>query len=72
VTYLIYFRLLARIGSTRTSLNTYLQPVAGVLVLGEALGARAVLAMAVTFAGVATFAAGSRDHLCPKRQFSDN
>ena len=73
VTYLIYFRLLARIGSTRTSMNTYLQPVvgvlAGVLVLGEALGARAVLAMAVTFAGVATFAAGSRKQLSAKRRF---
>ena len=37
--------------------------LAGTLVLGEALGARAVLATAVTFTGVVTCAAGSQEQL---------
>jgi drug/metabolite transporter (DMT)-like permease len=63
LTYLLYFRLLGTLGSTRTSINTYLQPVVGVIlgvvVLGEALPVRSVLAIAVILAGVGTFAAAS-------------
>jgi drug/metabolite transporter (DMT)-like permease len=63
LTYLLYFRLLATLGSTRTSINTYLQPVVGVIlgvaVLGEALPLRSVLAIVIILGGVATFAAAS-------------
>jgi drug/metabolite transporter (DMT)-like permease len=77
LTYLLYFRLLATWGSTRTSLNTYLQPVVGVIlgvgVLGEALTARSILAIMIIFAGVAAFALGSlsvRPHVRATKFFS--
>jgi drug/metabolite transporter (DMT)-like permease len=63
LTYVLYFRLLATLGSTRTSINTYLQPVVGVIlgvtVLGETLPVRSILAVVIIFTGVATFAAES-------------
>ncbi len=55
--YLIYFRLVHRLGPTRLSLITYLMPVVGVSlgvsVLGETIDARIFLASALILGGVA-------------------
>lgn len=55
--YLIYFRLVHRVGPTRLSLITYLMPVVGVtlgvLVLGETIDTRIFLASALILGGVA-------------------
>ncbi len=55
--YLIYFRLVHRLGPTRLSLITYLMPIVGVslgvVVLGEAFDARVFLAGGLILAGVA-------------------
>ncbi|GLI27598.1 multidrug transporter [Agromyces rhizosphaerae] len=63
LTYLLFFRFVQRIGSTATSLNTYLHPLVGVTlgvaVLGDALTSRGWLALAVTGAGVALFGAAA-------------
>ncbi|NJD27334.1 MAG: DMT family transporter [Chloroflexi bacterium] len=55
--YLVNFRLLSRIGATRTSLVAYLLPVfgitAGVLMFNEQIDARVLLGTALVFGGVA-------------------
>jgi drug/metabolite transporter (DMT)-like permease len=55
--YLIYFRLVHRLGPTRLSLITYLMPIVGVslgvLVLGETFDSRVFLAAALILGGVA-------------------
>ncbi|NUR90272.1 MAG: EamA family transporter [Nonomuraea sp.] len=57
--YLLYFRFILRWGSTAASLNTYLQPVVGlllsVLVLDEAVSARQWSALGVILLGIAVF-----------------
>jgi drug/metabolite transporter (DMT)-like permease len=57
VAYLLFFRLLARWGATRTSLVAYLLPVVGLvlgaLVLGEPVDARLLLGTALVIAGIA-------------------
>jgi Permeases of the drug/metabolite transporter (DMT) superfamily len=59
--YALFFTLIHRWGSTRTALNTYLQPIVGVLLgialLGERLTVTETLDMCVIFAGVAIFGA---------------
>ncbi|MDQ4127480.1 MAG: DMT family transporter [Actinomycetota bacterium] len=54
---LLYFRLIANVGPTRTSTVTYLVPVwallYGALLLGEEITARSVLGLALILAGVA-------------------
>ena len=54
---LIYFRLIANVGATRTSTVTYLVPVwallYGPVLLGEPLTARAVIGLVLILAGVA-------------------
>jgi drug/metabolite transporter (DMT)-like permease len=54
---LLYFRLIANVGPTRTSTVTYLVPVwallYGGLLLGEAITARSVLGLVLILAGVA-------------------
>jgi drug/metabolite transporter (DMT)-like permease len=63
LTYVIYFHLIRVWGSTRTSLNTYLQPIVGVglgvLVLGEAISTQTLMAMGVVGCGVALFLWGT-------------
>ena len=57
VAYLLFFRLLARWGATRTSLVAYLLPVVGLvlgaLVLHEPVDARLILGTALVIAGIA-------------------
>jgi drug/metabolite transporter (DMT)-like permease len=57
VAYLLFFRLLARWGATRTSLVAYLLPVVGLvlgaLVLDEPVDARLILGTALVIAGIA-------------------
>ncbi|MFT4028644.1 MAG: EamA family transporter [Protaetiibacter sp.] len=59
VTYVLYFHFIQRWGSTATSINTYLQPVVGVLlgvlVLGEVLSGMSWLALGLILAGVFVF-----------------
>jgi drug/metabolite transporter (DMT)-like permease len=54
---LLYFRLIANVGPTRTSTVTYLVPVwallYGALLLGEEISARSVLGLVLILAGVA-------------------
>jgi drug/metabolite transporter (DMT)-like permease len=54
---LLYFRLIANVGPTRTSTVTYLVPVwallYGALLLGEGITARSVLGLVLILAGVA-------------------
>lgn len=54
---LIYFRLIANVGATRTSTVTYLVPIwalfYGALLLGEDVTARSILGLALILAGVA-------------------
>ncbi len=61
---LMYFALLRRTGATFIALNNYLIPslgvIWGILFLGEALSARAVVALAVILAGVAVTRIGMR------------
>lgn len=56
VAYLLYFRLLDRVGPTRTSTVTYLLPVVGMLwgalFLGEAVGAGMLAGLAIVLASV--------------------
>jgi drug/metabolite transporter (DMT)-like permease len=63
VAYVLYFRLLARVGPSRTLTVTYLIPVFGVVwgyaFLGEAITSRMAVACAVIFAGTA-LATGAR------------
>ena len=55
--YLVNFRLLSRIGATRTSLVAYLLPIIGIvsgaIVFGETVDARVLLGTGLVFAGVA-------------------
>lgn len=55
--YLVNFRLLARIGATRTSLVAYLLPIVGIIsgaiVFQETVDARVLFGTALVFAGVA-------------------
>ena len=57
VAYLLYFRLLARVGPTKTATVAYLIPLsgtaAGALALGEPVGVATVVGMVVILAGVA-------------------
>lgn len=57
VAYILYYRLIAGIGATRTSYTTYIIPIVGVawgwLLLDEALGLDALLGIAVIFLGLA-------------------
>jgi len=52
----IYFRLIASVGSTFVSLNNYVNPplavLWGALILGEAVSGRALLALALIFLGI--------------------
>lgn len=61
---LMYFALLRRTGATFIALNNYLIPslgvIWGILFLGEALSARAVVALAVILAGIAVTRIGMR------------
>ncbi len=61
---LMYFALLRRTGATFIALNNYLIPslgvIWGILFLGEALSARAVLALAIILAGIAVTRIGMR------------
>lgn len=54
---LIYFKLIANVGATRTSTVTYLVPIwalfYGALLLGEDITARSILGLALILAGVA-------------------
>jgi drug/metabolite transporter (DMT)-like permease len=60
--YVLYFHLLATVGATRTLLVTYLLPVTaliyGALLLGEDVGAQAVLGLALVLAGIAITTGG--------------
>ncbi|MFC4118764.1 DMT family transporter [Nonomuraea zeae] len=60
--YLLYFRFILLWGSTAASLNTYLQPVVGlllgILVLGEAMSAGQWLSLGVVLLGLAVFSRG--------------
>jgi drug/metabolite transporter (DMT)-like permease len=64
VTYILYFHFIRTWGSTRTSVNTYLQPVVGislgVVALGERLTPRAIAGLGVVAGGVWAFAIVSR------------
>ena len=55
--YLVNFRLLARIGATRTSLVAYLLPIVGItsgaIVFQETVDTRVLFGTALVFAGVA-------------------
>lgn len=55
--YLLYYRLIARVGATRTTMSTYLLPafavVYGALFLHEEVGPRLLLGFALILAGVA-------------------
>ncbi len=57
IAYLVNFRLLARLGATRTSLVAYLLPIVGIvsgaLVFQETVDARVLFGTALVFAGVA-------------------
>jgi drug/metabolite transporter (DMT)-like permease len=57
IAYILNFRLLGRIGATRTSLLAYLLPVVGIvsgaLMFGETIDARVVIGTGLVFAGVA-------------------
>jgi len=61
---LLYFALLQRTGATFIALNNYLIPslgvIWGILFLGEALSARAILALAIILAGIAVTRVGMR------------
>jgi len=57
VAYILNFRLLGRIGATRTSLLAYLLPIVGIvtgaLMFGEQIDARVILGTGLVSAGVA-------------------
>lgn len=57
LSYILFYRLIAGIGATRTSLVTYITPVVGVvlgwLVLGEFLGVGGLLGMVLVVTGIA-------------------
>ena len=57
VAYILNFRLLGRIGATRTSLRAYLLPIVGIvtgaLMFGEQIDARVILGTGLVIAGVA-------------------
>jgi drug/metabolite transporter (DMT)-like permease len=60
----VYYWLIQRVGSVRSSLVTYIIPTVGLLlgatVLGEHLGLNALLGTALIVVGVATVASGFR------------
>jgi drug/metabolite transporter (DMT)-like permease len=64
VAYYLYFHFIQTWGSTRTSWNTYLQPVVGlglgVVVLGETLPARALIGIGLVIVGVRGLALAHR------------
>jgi len=68
VAYILYYRLIAGVGATRTSYTTYIIPIVGVtwgwLLLDEALGLDALLGVAVIFLGLAI--ASGRPHTAPQ------
>ncbi len=61
--YVLYFHLLATVGATRTLLVTYLLPVTaliyGALLLGEDIGAQAIVGLLLVLAGIAITTGGA-------------
>lgn len=75
--YIIFSRLIREWGSTVTSLNTYLQPVVGillgVLVLNETITGRGWLAVILLFVGVVIFGASTNVvHILLQKRDSKN
>ncbi|MGA7671374.1 MAG: DMT family transporter [Nitrolancea sp.] len=70
VAYILYYKLIAEIGATSASFGTYLIPIVGIfwgwLLLGESVGGRTILGVAMILAGL-VIATGLRRGLRARR-----